>query len=63
MPDLSVEQRTAPCSNSFCKIEYKKLLPADAAVFPVGYSHKSGLQLITPDQVKNELQWMSGRKT
>lgn len=62
-PDLSVEQRTAPCSNSIAMPgtpTAKWELPADARRFPVGHSHKQGYQLITPE---TPLADMSGRKT
>lgn len=60
MPDLSVEQRTAPCGNRFGKTTGKKELPPDAKIFPVGHSHKQGLQLITPG---THLPDMGGRKS
>ena len=63
-PDLSIEQRTAPLGNQFAPIVAKCSRPADAKIFPVGYSHKSSLQLITDGMISNgELKWMSGKKT
>ena len=60
-PDLSVEQRTAPCSDSIAhKTPGRRNLPADAEKFPVGHSHKQGYQLITPG---TPLEDMGGRKT
>lgn len=59
-PNLKVEQRTAPCSNSFAMVPGKKELPPDAKQFPVGHNHKQGLELITPG---TDLRWMGGRKT
>ena len=62
-PDLSVDRQPAPLSNGFGKTVGKRELPADAKYFPVGHCHKQGTQLITPDQIKSELQWMGGRKS
>lgn len=61
-PDLSVEQRTAPCSNNLHvhTSTARRELPADAEKFPVGHSHKQGYQLITPE---TPLADMSGGKT
>ena len=60
-PDLSVEQRTAPCSDSLHhKTSGKRERPGDARDFPVGHSHKQGYQLITPG---TPLEDMGGRKT
>jgi hypothetical protein len=62
-PDLSVEQRTPPCSNSIVAFTSgRKTLPEDAKSFPVGHAHKQGMQLITPDAVAKELQWFGGKK-
>lgn len=60
-PDLSVEQRTSPCSNSFSGSTARRPdLPPDAKQFPIGHSHKQGLMLITPE---TDPQWMGGKKT
>ena len=60
-PDLSVEQRTAPCSDSIDhRTPGRRDRPSDARVFPVGHSHKQGYQLITPG---TPLEDMGGRKT
>jgi hypothetical protein len=59
-PDLSVEQRTAPCSNNFAAVSGKRSLPEGAKMYPVGHSHKQGYQLITPE---TPLADMGGRKT
>ena len=65
-PDLAVTP-VAECSNSFgergAAVTWRRSQPVDAQYFPVGHCHKQGTQLITPDQIKNELQWMGGRKS
>ena len=59
-PDLKVEQRTAPCSNGMRGGTARRPRPAGMKQFPVGHSHKQGLELITPG---TDLQWMGGKKT
>jgi hypothetical protein len=59
-PDLKVEQRTAPCSNVIRGGTARRPRPAGMKQFPVGHSHKQGLELITPGM---DLQWMGGKKT
>jgi hypothetical protein len=59
-PDLKVEQRTAPCSNGMWGSTARRPRPAGMKQFPVGHSHKQGLELITPG---TDLQWMGGKKT
>jgi len=64
LPDLSVEQRTAPCSNRFAPTLGKKQPIEGVKQFPIGNNHKSGTMLVTEGMVKNnELQYLSGRKT
>jgi hypothetical protein len=48
-----------PSGNGFAKATGKKQLHPDAKQFPVGFSHKSGLQLITQF---DDLKYMSGKK-
>jgi hypothetical protein len=59
-PDLKVEARTAPCSNSMRGNTVRRAQPPGMKLFPVGHSHKQGLELITPGM---DLQWMGGKKT
>ena len=59
-PDLKVAQRTAPCSNGMRGTTARRPRPAGMKQFPVGHSHKQGLELITPG---TDLQWMGGKKT
>ena len=59
-PDLKVEQHTAPCSNGMRGSTARRPRPAGMKQFPVGHSHKQGLELITPG---TDLQWMGGKKT
>jgi hypothetical protein len=59
-PDLKVEQRTAPCSNGMRGSTARRAQPPGIKRFPVGHSHKQGLELITPGM---DLQWMGGKKT
>jgi hypothetical protein len=59
-PDLKVEQRTAPCSNGMRGGTPRRAQPPGMKQFPVGHSHKQGLELITPG---TDLQWMGGKKT
>ena len=58
-PDLKVEQRTAPCSNSMRGNTARRVLPPGMKQFPVGHCHKQGLELIIPG---TDLQWMGGKK-
>ena len=58
-PDLKVEQRTSPCLNGMRGTTARRVRPLDAKQFPVGHSHKQGLELITPGM---DLQWMGGKK-
>jgi len=59
-PDLTVEQRTAPCTNGMRGSTARREQPPGMRQFPVGHGHKQGLELITPGM---DLQWMSGKKT
>jgi len=59
-PDLKVEQHTAPCSNGMRGSTARRPRPPGMKQFPVGHSHKQGLELITPG---TDLQWMGGKKT
>ena len=59
-PDLKVEQRTAPCSHGMRGSTARRAQPPGMKQFPVGHSHKQGLELITPG---TDLQWMGGKKT
>ena len=59
-PDLKIEQRTAPCSNGMRGSTARRVQAPGMKQFPVGHSHKQGLELITPGM---DLQWMSGKKT
>jgi hypothetical protein len=59
-PDLKVEQRTAPCSNGMRGGTARRAQPPGMKQFPVGHSHKQGLELITPGM---DPQWMGGKKT
>ena len=59
-PDLKIEQRIAPCSNGMRGSTARRIQPAGMKRFPVGHSHKQGLELITPGM---DLQWMGGKKT
>lgn len=56
-PDLSVEVRH-PTSDTVGNGFAKKPLHEDAKQFPVGHSHKQGLELVLP----GELEWMGGKK-
>ena len=58
-PDLKVEQRPAPCSNGMRGSTARRARPPGMKQFPVGHSHKQGLELITPGM---DLQWMGGKK-
>jgi hypothetical protein len=59
-PDLKVEQRTAPCTNGMRGSTARRAQPSGMKQFPIGHSHKQGLELITPG---TDLQWMGGKKT
>ena len=59
-PDLQIEQRTAPCSNGMRGSTARRVRPPGMKQFPVGHSHKQGLELITPGM---DLQWIGGKKT
>ena len=62
-PDLSVEQNVAPLGNKFGDGRTPvKTQPVDAKQFPVAHLHKQGMQLITPDDIKNNLNAFGGRK-
>lgn len=56
-PDLSVEVRH-PTSDRVGNGFAKPPLPTDAKQFPVGHSHKQGLELVLP----GEAEWMGGKK-
>lgn len=64
-PDLSVEQRTSPCSDIIA-IQSVVCAPtaklSGAKQFPIGNQHKQGLELITPGMIPH-LQYLSGRKS
>lgn len=63
LPDLSVEQRTAPCSDVMTRIVYPAGAPSGARQYPVGHSHKQGLELITPGMIETgQLRHMGGAK-
>jgi hypothetical protein len=59
-PDLTMEQRPAPCTNGMRGSTARRAQPPGMKQFPVGHSHKQGLELITPGM---DLQWMGGKKT
>lgn len=59
-PDLSVESRAAPTSDTVGNGFARPSLPEDAKVFPVGVSHKQGPMLIT---ASDRLSDMGGGKT
>lgn len=66
-PDFYGRVPASPCTNGFgdrgvCVTPAKEQ-PHDAKQFPVGNSHKQGPQLLTPDAIKTDLAWMSGKKT
>jgi hypothetical protein len=62
-PDLRVESGAPACSNAFFPvIPRRKGPPPGAREFPVGHSHKQGMQLITPAQLETELQYLGGKK-
>ena len=58
-PDLKVEQRTAPCSNGMRGSTARRVPPSGMKRFPVGHSHKQGLELIIPG---TDLQWREARR-
>jgi hypothetical protein len=62
-PNLSVDKDVPKTSDRITGFSYSKPLPSDAKTFPVGHSHKQGLQLITPGQLENEMEWMGGKKS
>jgi hypothetical protein len=66
MPDLSTEQRTAPCSNVLAPIHRRVTVGAhhpDAQSFPVGQLHKQGPVLITPGDIAGgQLKFFGGGK-
>jgi hypothetical protein len=62
-PDLSVERRGPPTGNYFGPISGKRTIPVGAKAYPVGHSHKQGIELLTPNMLKNELQYLGGKKT
>ena len=49
-----------PCSNGMRGSTARRVQPSGMKQFPVGHSHKQGLELITPGM---DLQWMGGKKT
>jgi hypothetical protein len=59
-PDLTIEQCSSPCTNGMRGSTARRPAPAGMKQFPVGHSHKQGLELITPGM---DLQWMGGKKT
>jgi hypothetical protein len=59
LPDLKIEQRTAPCSNGMRGSTARRAQPPGMKQFPVGHCHKQGLELIIPG---TDLQWMGGKK-
>jgi hypothetical protein len=63
LPSLTVEQNVAPLGNKFAPIKGKNSLHKDANIYPVGHNHKQGLEMLTPDIIKNHLSFMSGKKT
>ena len=66
MPDLSCESRGVPASDVIAIRGHwtpARSRPPGAKQFAVGHSHKQGLELLTPNMVKNDLQHMGGKKT
>lgn len=67
LPDLSVEQRTAPTSD-LAGIERvggsaPRPLPEDAKTFTIGHLHKQGPVLVTPGTIeRGDLQYFGGKK-
>jgi hypothetical protein len=59
IPDLKVEQRTAPCSNGLRGRTARRVSPPGMKQFPIGHCHKQGYELIIPG---TDLQWMGGKK-
>jgi hypothetical protein len=47
-PDLSVEHNVAPCTNGMSGSCAAREQPSGMKRFPVGHSHKQGLELLTP---------------
>ena len=61
-PDLSVEQHTAPTSDIIpCASPKRDRIPG-AVQFPIGHSHKQGLELITPGMIPY-LAYLGGKKS
>lgn len=60
-PDLRTgdHRERFPSVGGFAPSPPAKRLPPDAKVFPVGHSHKQGMELILP----GEIEWMSGKKS
>lgn len=60
-PNLQIgnHRKKYPSSQGISKTPGKKQLPVDAKQFPIGYTHKSGLQLVTQF---DDLKYMSGKK-
>ena len=61
LPDLSCPSRAPPCGGKFGPVIGKRMLPADAKQFPIGHTHKSGLEMITPGMMPH-LSALSGKK-
>lgn len=58
-PNLKVPQPKASTTALFGPTPAPRPLPPDAKQFPVGNSHKQGLELILP----SEKEWMGGKKS
>jgi len=58
MPDLSVEQRTAPCGNTIGNGIAKPPMPQDHGLI-VDHLHKQGMQVISP----SDIEWAGGKKS
>jgi hypothetical protein len=56
-PDLFVEPRTAPCSNTIVAIEYPPAKPSVSTGLIVSHLHKSSYQVLTRAEVQ-----FAGRK-
>jgi len=62
-PDLKVEQNVAPVGNSFGDGRTPhKTQPAGAKQFATGTTHKQGPMLLTDGMIKNEMQFIGGKK-
>ncbi len=59
-PDLKVEQRTAPCTNGMRGSTARRAQAPGMKQFPVGHSHKQGLELITPGTERRHESEISG---